>query len=246
MLDAVRMRALLPGGAPLRCFDSVGSTNTLAKQWAREGAPHGAAVLAGQQTAGRGRLGRSFYSPEGGLYLSLIVDSGGHQPGQLTTLAAVAVREAVARVTGQQLRIKWVNDLLLHGLKACGILTEGIVLEGRLARAVIGIGINTGPMHLPEELAAIAGSLYQGRAVDREALAAEVIRRILEGLPQIPQHMAAYRQHCLTLHQRVGFPYEGRQREGVAAGIDHEGALLVDTDGGRIRLLAGEVSLRSV
>lgn len=243
-MDARRMQALMGEGWPLRCFDSIDSTNTHAKAWAREGAPYGAAVLADQQTAGRGRLGRSFFSPGGGLYLSLVVDSSGHAAGQLTTLAAVAVQQAVLQVTGLQLQIKWVNDLLLQGRKVCGILTEGIVLDGALSRAVIGIGLNTGPMQLPPELTAIAGSLYrEGRTIDREALAAQIIQCILDGLPVIPAHMAAYRQHCLTLGQAVRFNHEGRQLEGVAAGIDDEGALLVDTAEGPLRLMAGEVSL---
>lgn len=245
-MDKDKLLQYLGSSWPLRCFQSIGSTNTLAKQWAREGAPHGAAVLADQQTAGRGRLGRSFFSPDGGLYLSLIVDSAGQGPGQLTTLAAVAVREAVLETTGQQLRIKWVNDLLFDGRKVCGILTEGILLDGALSRAVIGIGLNTGPMQLPQELELIAGSLHrEGQLIDREALAACIIRRILEGLPAIPAHMAAYRRHCLTLHQQVCFAYQGRQREGVAAMIDDEGALIVDTAEGPLRLMAGEVSLHA-
>ncbi|NLD35175.1 MAG: biotin--[acetyl-CoA-carboxylase] ligase, partial [Clostridiales bacterium] len=126
-MDVDRIRALLGRGLPLRCLGSIDSTNTMAKQWARQGVPHGAAVLADRQTAGRGRLGRSFFSPEGGLYMSLIVDSVGIPPGQLTTLAAVAVLRAAEQVTGRQLHIKWVNDLLLDGRKVCGILTEGIV-----------------------------------------------------------------------------------------------------------------------
>ena len=244
-MDSGRIAALLGQEWPLRCFDSIDSTNTLAKQWAREGAPHGAAVLADRQTAGRGRLGRSFFSPEGGLYMSLIVDSAGIPPGQLTTLAAVAVLRAVAQTTGQMLQIKWVNDLLLDGRKVCGILTEGIVQGNTLARSVIGIGLNTGPMRFPEELQDIAGTLHQpGRPVDREMLAARIISGILAGIPHMPAHMDAYRTHCLTLGQQVCFQHEGRPRVGVAASIDDDGALWVDTPEGPLHLVAGEVSLR--
>ena len=244
-MDSGRIATLLGQECPLRCFDSIDSTNILAKQWAREGAPHGAAVLADRQTAGRGRLGRSFFSPEGGLYMSLIVDSAGIPPGQLTTLAAVAVLRAVSQTTGQTLHIKWVNDLLLAGRKVCGILTEGIVQGDTLARSVIGIGLNTGPMRFPEELQDIAGTLHQpGRPVDREMLAARIISGILAGIPHMPAHMDAYRTHCLTLGQQVCFQHEGRPRVGVAASIDDDGALWVDTPEGPLHLVAGEISLR--
>jgi len=245
-MDVDRIRALLGRGLPLRCLGSIDSTNTMAKQWARQGVPHGAAVLADRQTAGRGRLGRSFFSPEGGLYMSLIVDSVGIPPGQLTTLAAVAVLRAAEQVTGRQLHIKWVNDLLLDGRKVCGILTEGIVQGDAVARSVIGIGVNTGPMALPMELEQTAGSLHlPGQPVDREALAAQIIGGILDGLPRVPAHMADYRARCITLGQQVAFVHEGRPRIGVAARMDDDGALWIATPEGPLRLLAGEVSLQA-
>lgn len=244
-MDISRLKALPGWPDSIRHFPSIDSTNTYAKAWARQGAPHGALVLADRQTAGRGRLGRQFFSPQGGLYMSLILDSRAALPGQLTTLAAVAVREAVALVTGQQLGIKWVNDLLLDGRKVCGILAEGIVMEGRLGRSVIGIGINTGPVQLPEELRHSAGSLYvEGQLVDREALCQAIaLNIILEGLPHIPAHMDSYRAHCLTLGQAVCFQHQGSSRQGIARAIDDAGGLWLDTQEGPLHLVAGEVSL---
>lgn len=224
----------------VRCFDTLDSTNQYAKQWAREGAPFGAAVLAEQQTAGRGRRGRSFYSPKGGLYLSLILPPR-QQPGQLTTLAAVAVRWAVQEVAGRSLDIKWVNDLLLDGRKVCGILVEGIAGERGLTHAVLGIGVNTADTAFPPELAGSAAALPP---LDRDRLAAAVIREVLDGLPRIPGHMAEYRAHCLTLGQAVRFEWEGQQHEGTARAVEDDGALRIGTADGELLLLAGEASIR--
>lgn len=228
----------------LQVFGEVDSTNNLAKAWAREGLAGPGAVLADRQTAGRGRRGRSFYSPEGGLYMSLVVDSLGLRPGQLTTLAAVAVAEAVLQQTGQALHIKWVNDLLLGGKKVCGVLTEGVLVDNQLKKSVIGIGINTGPAQFPEELAAIAGTLYTaGAPIHREQLAARIIQEILNGLPLIPTHIQAYRTLCLTLGRSVRFVQNNQVYEGVAVDVDDDGRLLVQTLSGILPVLTGEVAL---
>lgn len=228
----------------VRAFDSLPSTNALALEWARQGAPHGSVVLADSQTAGRGRMGRSFYSPDGGLYLSLVVDTASPYPGLLTTLAAVAACRAIQGKLGLRPQIKWVNDILLAGKKVGGILTEGVLVEGALSRAVIGIGLNLGKPDFPESLGQTAGSLYQpGRHIDKERLAALLVDGILEGLPQIPAHLDEYRALCLTLHQEVRFEQGGKQRRGLAVDIDPTGALMVKTPEGLVTLLSGEVSL---
>lgn len=244
-MNQARLKALLGQELPMRCFSTLDSTNTYAKRWAVQGAPHGASVFAQAQTQGRGRRGRSFHSPEGGLYMSLVVDSAGVSPGMFTTLAAVAALQAVGAVTGQNLQIKWVNDLMFEGLKVGGILTEGVIMDGALAKAVIGIGLNLGPADMPGDLSGIAGSLYRpGQEIDQERLAALIIRGILEGLPLAPAHLADYRAHCLTLGQLVSFEYENQPLTGLAEDIDDSGALLVRTDAGLIRLIAGDVSVR--
>ncbi len=240
-MNCQRILQALDTPAPLRCFDSVDSTNLQAKQWARQGAPFGAAVLADSQTAGRGRLGRGFYSPDGGLYLSLILPPQ-QSPGQLTTLAAVAVRRAVQTHAGVSLGIKWVNDLLLDGKKVCGILVEGLAEARGLTHAVLGIGLNTFDADFPQALRDSAGTLP---VTHREPLAAAIINQVMAMLPRVPDHMAEYRAHCLTLGQRVAFEHEGVQRAGIARQVDEEGALWVDTRKEPLRLLAGEVSIRA-
>lgn len=229
---------------PLQVFEVLDSTNTLAKAWAREGLAGPGAVLAARQTAGRGRRGRSFYSPDGGIYMSLVVDSLGLHPGTLTTLAAVAVAEAVMKQTGQELHIKWVNDLLLNGKKVCGILTEGVLVDNQLKTSVIGIGINTGPAQFPQELADIAGTLHtDSTPIHREQLAARIIQEILNGLPLIPAHIQTYRTLCLTLGRSVRFVQNNQVYEGVAVDVDDEGRLMMKTGAGTIPVLAGEVQL---
>ena len=243
-LNDERIQRYLKHPVALRVFDSIDSTNIYAKSWARKSVKLPAVVIASQQGAGRGRLGRSFFSPEGGLYLSLIVNSNGCSPGNFTTLAAVAAYNAIRTVTGFETDIKWVNDLLMQGKKVCGILAEGVVLNQTLSRIVIGIGINTGSVDFPEDLQNIAGTLYQAHhPVDREQLAACLINEILNNLPNMPAHMPAYRSKCVTIGQTVSFINEGQKKTGYALTVDDDGALLVETENGPVRLVAGEVSL---
>ena len=245
MPDSHLLKSLLPG-VPLRVFSETGSTNSDARQWLLEGGVHGSLVVAGRQTAGRGRMGRVFASQDGGLYMSLILKS--EQPaGVLTTLCAVAVRRTVMELTGMAPDIKWVNDLQYRGKKICGILCEGVWAGSEHLGVIAGIGLNIAQREFPEELRGIAASLYpDGRCpIAPERFAAGIHRQIMSLLPQAPAHMAEYRSCCLTLGRRVRWERQGIGWEGVAAAVDDTGALRVDTDAGPIWLSAGEVSLKS-
>lgn len=243
-LDGQAIRERLDRPLELRVPGSAESTNALAKAWAREGAPHGACVLTARQAAGRGRFSRPFFSPEGGLYLSLVIDSGVCTPGRMTTLAAVAAMEAIAGVCGIQVGIKWVNDLMWKGRKLGGILTEGVLRDGVLDRAVIGLGINVFDVDFPEDLRQSAISLgLEGLPYARERLAAGFINRFLDRLPLAPAHMAAYHAACVTLGRRVKYETGAGPEYGLALDVDDEGALIVKGEAGERRLLAGEVSL---
>ncbi|NLB39486.1 MAG: biotin--[acetyl-CoA-carboxylase] ligase [Clostridiales bacterium] len=244
-MNQALLEALLPVGTQFRYLNVADSTNRVAKDWARDRAPHGACVIAGVQTAGRGRLGRSFYSPEGGLYMSVVLVTDA-DAGMLTTLAAVSVRRVVQHVLGIDLDIKWVNDLLLSGRKVCGILAEG-VMEGGLRRAaVVGIGINVHGAGFPEELTAKAGTLLTAPPPDgtRERLAGGIVTELLNGLPQIPAHMDEYRAHCITLGKTVQYKLGNITAEGQAVGITDTGALLVATPTGTVTLDTGEAWVR--
>ena len=141
------IRADCPFRGSLHWYDSIDSTNTRAKQLAREGAPHGTVVIAGSQSAGRGRLGRSFSSPPGsGAYLSVIMrpECQASQLMHLTCAAGVAACDALERLCGQRPGIKWINDLILDAKKLGGILTE-MSIDPKTAQvqyAVVGIGVN--------------------------------------------------------------------------------------------------------
>lgn len=244
-MDLDRLRGLLLSPLALRGFDIVDSTNTLAKAWAREGAPSGATVFSDAQTAGRGRLGRGFFSPGGGLYMSTVLDTGGASPGLITTLAAVCVLRAVKALTGQTLQIKWVNDLLLHGRKVCGILAEGVLTPEGAPRTVLGIGVNTAPGDFPADIAWKAGSLAtEGVPIDLEALAVGILNELVAGLQRMPAHLEDYRAHCLTLGREVRFTQGEHSGYGGATAIDDEGALIIATPEGPLRLIAGEASVR--
>ena len=242
----------------LRVFDELDSTNAALKRLAEEGAPEGLALIAEAQTQGRGRMGRSFFSPgQSGLYLSLLLrpQIRDFSPGALTACAAVAVAEAIEAVTGLHAQIKWVNDLLLDGKKVCGILTEGALdcETGRLRYAVLGVGLNVcAPAGgFPAELREIAGALFEdgcGAAL-RCRLAAEILDRLLDyyaALPETP-FLAAYRARCTLLGRPVYvLAPDTPPQEATALAVEPDFSLLVELpDGTRQSLRSGEVSVRS-
>lgn len=244
-MNPEKIRGLLKHPLTLYVFDALDSTNTFLKLKAREGEPPVALVVADSQTGGKGRLGRSFFSPQGGVYFSVLVDSPGISPGQLTTLAAVCSMRAVKTVFGVQVQIKWVNDLIMNGRKLGGILCEGILMDGQIGKTVIGIGINTSSIAFPEELSNIAISLRkESEPFSRETLIAKIVDEILDNLPRVPDHMDEYKKNCLTLHQTVRFSLNNVLYTGVAQDINNEGALVVQTASGLVRVAAGEVSLQ--
>ena len=240
-------------GRTLSVYEEVTSTNDIAKRLAKSGAPHGAAVLAQRQTAGRGRLGRRFYSPAGsGIYLTAIVRPEFPQKQSLliTPAAAVATARAIRRVTGIETRIKWVNDLYLDGKKLCGILTESAVgTEGRLLYAVVGIGINVTTDSFPPEVSDVATALntvYSGN-IDRERLAAAVLDELEIACGQIESRafLGEYRQRSCVIGRRVRLLNGEQQQEVQVLGIDEDARLVVQTEEGKqLTIGTGEVSLK--
>ena len=239
--------------APIFLYDTLESSNRTAKTLALEGAPHGTMVLAGQQTAGRGRLGRRFESPAGkGVYLSLVLRPSlpMTEAQAVTVSAAVAVCRAVKKLCGLELGIKWVNDLYYNGKKVCGILTEaGADLEsGELEWLVAGIGLNltSRPEDWPEELRPIAGSLYPGgpAPVSRAALAGEIARQLLALCPDF-DCLDEYRARCFVPGHWVTVCAGGESYAARAVAIDDAGRLIVEREAGRTEALChGEVSIR--
>ena len=233
----------------------VTSTNAMLKAMAEEGAPAGTALVACRQTAGRGRRGRSFYSPQdSGLYLSLLLrpKTDARHATALTALAAVAAAAAIESVSGREARIKWVNDVFVDGKKVCGILTEaGVDWEsGTVQYAVVGVGINVRAPEggFPAELEEIAGAVFDGESAPeaRCRLAAAVLDALMDGCDAPEACYEEYRKRSLVIgrHVRVLLP-EREPEEAFAVDIERDFALLVRTeDGSTRRLAAGEVSIR--
>ena len=221
---------------------------------------HGTVVAALQQTAGKGRLGRGFFSPTEGVYLSIIVkpDFDLSKSVLVTVATAAAVAEAVDEICGQkqETMIKWVNDVYLNGGKICGILTEGITdfESGQIDHLVIGIGINTSLEGFPEELLQTAAAVEGDYS--RSELAAGIICRVLDYLENIEDRtfMDTYRKKSFLVGRDVHV-FKGTYRKdpakelsGIPArvlGIDENGGLqVIYTDGSRETLTTGEVTIR--
>ena len=240
----------------LRLYKEAGSTNQLAKQAAVSGeAGHGAFVIAQRQTAGRGRRGRSFYSPEdAGIYLSIVLEPKKETLQEsllLTTAAAAAVYQAVRKVCGISLDIKWVNDLYYHGKKVCGILTEAVTdfESGNIEFAVVGIGLNLYPASggYPEELEEIAGALYEGEAeaadLDRNYLAAEIVNFLMEETADL-KLSREYVEHNIVPGKEIEILDGKSRRHARALEICPDGRLRVREESGEISILSfGEVSV---
>lgn len=244
--------------APIYLYDTLESSNLTAKQLALAGAPHGTLVLAGQQKAGRGRLGRRFESPAGkGVYCSLLLRPAlSAADAQTATIAAaVSVARAVKALCGLELGIKWVNDLYYQGKKVCGILTEAVLdLEsGMLDYAVLGLGFNVAAPAdgWPEDLRDVAGALYDGSPAPgaRAALAAAFLNAFWPLYRAGPRsgYLDEYRRRQALTGQRVLVtPRRGTPRAAQVQGIDDECKLVVRFDGESrpAALNSGEVSVR--
>lgn len=230
------------------CFDEVcDSTNARAKAWLRAGNRGTALFAASEQTDGRGRLGRRFYSPAGsGLYLTLAYTP--KQPLEktvgLTSAAAVTVMRAIRTCSGKQCDIKWVNDLFWNGKKVCGILAEAVSI-GKDTAVVVGIGVNLRTAAFPPELQNIAGSLEDDRT-PRAVLAAAILRELLPYLqdPARKDWLKDYRQHSCVIGKDISFVRGNETVAAKAVGIEADGGLTIVTDHGTETLRTGEITLR--
>ena len=260
-LTASRVAACLTAAREnIVVLDTTESTNDRCKALAAQGASDGTVVMAGCQTAGRGRLGRTFLSPaDQGLYLSVLwrPDCPPESLLPLTALTAVAVSRAVERLGGTSPDIKWPNDLVLNGRKVCGILTELSVEaeSGHVAYVVAGMGVNCRQRaeDFPPELRQIAGSLDMAlpERIPRAALAAAMIEELDELRQKVlfqPQlWLAEYRRRCLNPGRRVILVRQGVTAEAEALDVDESFGLVVRHDNGMIETLrTGEVSVRGL
>jgi BirA family biotin operon repressor/biotin-[acetyl-CoA-carboxylase] ligase len=280
--------ANIPHSRSITVHKSIDSTNTQAKRLLAEVATfrtstgtltqaaenlHTAVIIAQEQTGGRGRLGRSFYSPpNSGLYISCIYfpKTAVHEPASITAAAAVAIRRALYHLYHIESSIKWVNDLFLDGKKICGILTEGITdLEtGTIDALVIGAGINlrTPQGGFPGEISSVAGALQntgflqdnqetsdkdKSHRIFRNDVAAAVMHELLSVFQSVESNdiqsiMTEYKQHSLVLGKTLQISSGGESYHALATDIDSQAHLIVTTDDGKQKILhSGEVSLSS-
>lgn len=255
LLSPASIGRFLPARHPFNIVlrKCVSSTNTEAQQLALSGAPEGTVVVAEEQTAGKGRRGKSFFSPAAtGIYLSVVLRPTlqANSAACLTAAAAVACAQAIEAVTGRTAAIKWINDVFCDGRKVVGILTEGSLdmESGRFEHAVLGIGINVKPpaAGFPSEVADVAGSLCTAHADPlRSRLAAEVLSRFWN----LYQHLDDrsfyndYRARCFLLGQPIVITRRGQRIRARAVDLTQDFQLVIELpDKTREQLPYGEVS----
>ncbi len=254
------IRARLSSAAPevsFEVYDELTSTSDVAKERALEGAEAPRVIIARSQSKGRGRLGKSFFSPDGtGLYMSIVLRPAFclADASLLTTAVAVAVAEAIERASGRQAQIKWINDIFIDGKKACGILTEAAFSAdgASLSYAVVGIGINLSVPKggFPEDIRDIATSVFGEVKID-DTVAAElcvdvissVLRRADKLADSRVDFLEEYRSRLCVLGKRIMVKAAGEVYCARALDIDGECHLIVELDDGSKRTLSsGEVS----
>jgi BirA family biotin operon repressor/biotin-[acetyl-CoA-carboxylase] ligase len=244
-------------GRVVHHFDSIDSTNRHAMELARRGAAEGEVVIGEAQTAGRGRLGRSFFSPAGTSFYGSIILRPGIVPGrapQITLVAGIAVAEAVEKHSGLRPGLKWPNDVRLGVLKVAGILTEMESEGDRVLHVVCGAGVNLNVPEqvFPDDLRGVATSILAsaGRSVDRPAFAADLFASferaydefLARGLGRL---RARWDEYSVLTGQWVTVEGGREPLEGEVLGIDEEGGLRLRARGGReVRAIAGDVTLK--
>lgn len=240
----------------LSVLPAAESTNSLIREKANQGLPEGYTVISNEQTAGRGRYGRTFYSPrETGIYMSVLLRPVRYDPKQalhLTAVAAVAMCEAIEAVSGETPGIKWVNDIFLRGKKVCGILTEASfgMEAGTLEYAVLGAGVNVYPPGggFPKELEDIAGAVFEHPRDDgKNRLAGEFLNRFMDWYhaPERTDYLEQYRSRSLVVGRNVTVLSGSQSRAAYAYGIDEDCRLLVRYENGETDCLShGEIRIR--
>lgn len=234
-------------GAALTVEEHLPSTNTAARSLARDGAAEGTVVIARSQSAGRGRRGRSFFSPDGGVYMSIVLRPANMDVGDITSCAAVAVARAIERLCDTSVGIKWVNDLFIRDRKVCGILTEGeCAADGTPAYAILGIGVNVAPTVFPDDIPATSLA-NEGYTVDRAALVAAVLDEweALYTAYDPTAILTESRRRSVVLGREVTVHQGTTTYSATALDITEHGHLTVRAvSGDVITLSSGEVSIK--
>lgn len=238
-------------GREVEFHGSLPSTNARASEMASEGCREGTVIIAGEQTQGAGRMGRSFSSPPGGLYLSVVLRPA-VPPEQISSLPLIfglSVAKAIGCTVSLNTELKWPNDVLIGGKKVCGILSTSTVSKAKVDHVVIGVGINanTKVTDLPQALAGSATTLHDvlGRELDLEELTKNLLyfmdlhySQFIDG--RTAELLEEWSSRSSTLKGMVRVETGSGTIEGMALGIDHAGALLVKTDDSISRVPSGD------
>ena len=239
----------------IRIYRSLESTNKTAKEMAIAGADHGTVIISDHQTNGRGRYSRGFFSPAGGLYMSIILRPEVlrfDDPTAVTAFAAVSVCEAIEIISDKTPEIKWVNDIFINGKKVGGILTEAVTdfESGGLEWIALGIGINvyTRAENFPSDLRTLADSIYPDGKVPgvRNQLAAEIINRIpgVDASPGEKEIFEKYKKRLMMLGKEITVIQGKETYKATAVDIDALGHLIVKNESGEIiTLYSGEIRI---
>ena len=232
-------------------YPRLKSTMDVARLKAQQEATEGTVVIAGEQTAGRGRIKRTWLSPKGSIALSLILYPELGYLSSLIMVASLAVVHSIERVTALKPQIKWPNDVLINGKKVCGILIESEVKGKQVDYAILGVGINTNlnPSDFPE-IPSTATSLSQ--ELGRDVSQLDMIRRLLVELERLylalPSGDSVYREwrnNLMTLGKKVRVSSDETTYEGIAESVAQNGSLLLrQPDGSLVKIVAGDVTLR--
>ena len=239
-------------GHDIHYFSEVDSTNQVAKELAEEGAPEGTIIIAEMQRRGRGRRGKKWLSPEGGVWMTIILrpEIPPAKAPLLTLVTGVAVARTLQTECGLDVGIKWPNDILIGDKKVCGILTEAEADKGTLDYVVVGVGIdlNVDLEEFPPELKNGATSLQQ--ELQREIYGAEVVQKFLINFEelyekfkddQFPEILSQWRRLSKTIGRYVEVHKTGRNVYGEAVGITKDGILVLELDDGSLRkIISGE------
>jgi len=233
-------------------YPRLASTMEVARRQARRGAAWGTVVIAGEQTAGKGRLGRVWLSPEGSLALSIILYPSLAYLPSLIMLAALAVVHSIEAVTGLKAQVKWPNDVLVNGRKVCGILIESDVQGDAVVYAIIGIGVNVN-LRLSDfpEISSLATSLSD--ELGRDVSLLNLIRRLLVEVEGLYLALLAggsiyeeWRDSLVTLGRKVRAESGKNKCEGIAESVARDGSLLLrQANGSLTKIVAGDVTLRN-
>lgn len=249
ILNEASIKAHLKSNAAVAFYEETDSTNNQAKRIINETAAEGSLLIAAaRQTAGRGRQGKSFYSPEGtGIYMSLVIhpERSLRNAVTATTAAAVAVCRAIEALTDIKPEIKWVNDVYVNGKKICGILTEAVTdFETQtVSSIIIGIGVNITTADFPQ-------SVENAGALNVRLNRAQLIAKIADELIKIAfsnysEFIDYYRTHSMIIGKQIYFIENGIKTDAAALEIDEEGGLTVKTADGKIKTLrSGEITIR--